>query len=125
MRAALSTEDLDPQSLVARVRESEPISARNLVADVSTKERYEVAGEGKPLAGGDAPSEDGGRPRAHVVALDCGEKRGIVERLAAAGCDVTVAPWDTPAADVLALGPDGVFLSNGPDRKSTRLNSSH
>ena len=119
MRAALSTEDLDPQSLVARVRESESISARNLVSDVSTKERYEVAGEGGPLAGGGAPSADGDRLRAHVVALDFGEKRGIVERLAAAGCDVTVVPWDTPAADVLALGPDGVFFSNGPgDPKS-------
>ncbi|MFR2950920.1 MAG: glutamine amidotransferase-related protein [Collinsella intestinalis] len=54
-------------------------------------------------------------PAAHrVVAYDCGVKRGILEGLVRAGCELTVVPWDTPAADVLAMNPDGVFLSNGP-----------
>jgi len=50
----------------------------------------------------------------HVVAYDFGIKRNILRRLAASGCRVTVVPARTPAADALALHPDGVFLSNGP-----------
>lgn len=50
----------------------------------------------------------------HVVAYDYGIKRNILRRLAAFGCRVTVVPAQTPPADVLALKPDGVFLSNGP-----------
>ena len=49
-----------------------------------------------------------------VVAYDFGAKRNILRMLAERGCDVTVVPAQTPAADVLALKPDGVFLSNGP-----------
>lgn len=101
MRAAISTVDLDPASLVERVRASQPISEHNYVADVSTPERYVVpcAGEGERL---------------RVFAYDCGEKAGIAKRLAGAGCEVTVVPWDTPADEVLAAEPDGVFFSNGP-----------
>lgn len=50
----------------------------------------------------------------HVVAYDYGMKRNIVRMLVKHGCRVTVVPADTPAADVLALKPDGLFLSNGP-----------
>ncbi len=50
----------------------------------------------------------------HVVAYDYGMKRNIVQMLVAAGCRVTVVPADTPAAEVKALRPDGLFLSNGP-----------
>ncbi|MEY4210614.1 MAG: hypothetical protein RLZ92_995 [Pseudomonadota bacterium] len=50
----------------------------------------------------------------HVVAYDFGVKRNILRLLANRGCRVTVVPATTPAADVLALNPDGVFLSNGP-----------
>ena len=49
-----------------------------------------------------------------MVAYDCGIKRNILRQLVASGCRVTVVPASTSAADVLALGPDGVFLSNGP-----------
>ena len=100
MRAAISTADLDPASLLARVRASELIADHNHVADVSTPERYVVPTKGER--------------RHSVVAYDCGEKYGIARRLAAVGCEVTVVPWDTPAEDVLALAPDGVFFSNGP-----------
>ena len=100
MRAAISTTDLDPASLLARVRASELIADHNHVADVSTPERYVVPTKGER--------------RHSVVAYDCGEKYGIARRLAAVGCEVTVVPWDTLAEDVLALAPDGVFFSNGP-----------
>jgi carbamoyl-phosphate synthase small subunit len=53
-------------------------------------------------------------PGHHVVALDYGAKRNILRCLASAGCDVTVLPATATADDVLALSPDGVFLSNGP-----------
>ena len=53
-------------------------------------------------------------PKHHVVAYDFGIKRNILRRLAQVGCRVTVVPALTSAEDVLALKPDGVFLSNGP-----------
>lgn len=53
-------------------------------------------------------------PRFHVVAYDFGVKKNILRMLAERGCQVTVVPAQTPAKDVLALKPDGVFLSNGP-----------
>ena len=99
-KAAISTTDLDPESLVARVRASEPISVHNYVADVSCDDTYVVPASGEC--------------RHKVVAYDCGEKRGIAKRLAAVGCEVTVVPWDTPADKALAMGPDGIFFSNGP-----------
>lgn len=58
---------------------------------------------------------DASNGRRYKVALvDLGLKRGILRSLNAAGCDVTVYPWDTPAADILSANPDGVVLSNGP-----------
>ncbi|MGL4190502.1 MAG: glutamine-hydrolyzing carbamoyl-phosphate synthase small subunit [Sphaerotilus sulfidivorans] len=53
-------------------------------------------------------------PRFHVVAYDFGVKRNILRMLAERGCKVTVVPARTPAAEALALNPDGIFLSNGP-----------
>jgi carbamoyl-phosphate synthase small subunit len=53
-------------------------------------------------------------PKFHVVAIDYGIKRNILRQLAGNGCRVTVVPAQTPAADILALEPDGIFLSNGP-----------
>ena len=53
-------------------------------------------------------------PRFHVVAYDFGVKKNILRMLAERGCRLTVVPAKTPAADVLAMKPDGVFLSNGP-----------
>lgn len=100
MRAAISTVDLDPESLVARVRASEPISSHNFVEDVSPREETVVPAKGERRFG--------------VVAYHCGMKRGIVEGLCEHGCEVTLVPWDTPASRVLELAPDGVFFSNGP-----------
>jgi carbamoyl-phosphate synthase small subunit len=54
------------------------------------------------------------RPELHVVAIDYGIKRNILRQLAGNGCKVTVVPAHTSAADIIALDPDGVFLSNGP-----------
>ena len=110
MRAAISTVDLNPESLVARVIASPAISAHNYVADVSPRQERKVPADAQALEKRLAV----GKPALHVVAYDCGEKHGIEEGLAGVGCEVTVVPFDTPAARVLSLDPDGVFFSNGP-----------
>jgi carbamoyl-phosphate synthase small subunit len=71
---------------------------------------------GEPFAAADlvGPAETSRGRVFRVAAYDFGMKRNILRRLAATGCDVTVYPARTPAADVLAEGFDGVFLSNGP-----------
>ena len=113
MRAVVSTEDVSVASLLEKVRASEPLVGANLVKTVSCTERYQL-GTGD-IAQGKGFALVAPRPPAHrVVAYDCGAKRSILDGLVRAGCDVEVVPWDTPAKDVLALVPDGVFLSNGP-----------
>ncbi|MEG0027652.1 MAG: glutamine-hydrolyzing carbamoyl-phosphate synthase small subunit [Raoultibacter sp.] len=110
-RAVLSTLDLAVESLLAKVRNSESIVGVNLVPSVSTRttHRFETLPESCGFALAPALA-----PRYHVVAYDCGVKRSILENLVRVGCRVTVVPWDTSAAEVFALEPDGVFLSNGP-----------
>ena len=110
MRAAISTVDLNPESLVARVIASPAISAHNYVADVSPRQERKVPADAQALEKRLAV----GKPALHVVAYDCGEKHGIEDELAVAGCTVTCVPFDTPASRVLSLTPDGVFFSNGP-----------
>ena len=56
----------------------------------------------------------GDRERYHVVAIDCGIKKGIVKHLNRLGCKVTVVPWNISAKDLEQLHPDGIFISNGP-----------
>lgn len=108
----ISSVDLDAQSLVAKAKAAPPLIGRDLVREVTCKEPYH-------WNEGTWDLEDGYRQRPgaaqfRVVAYDFGIKRNILRNLVAAGCDVTVVPADFPAAKVLALRPDGVFLSNGP-----------
>ena len=110
-RAVLSTEDRSVESLLAKVRASEPLVGANLAATVS---RAAAARSGPlPASHGFAVAEPA-EARYKVVAYDCGAKDAILHNLVRAGCAVTAVPWDAPAEEVLALGPDGVFLSNGP-----------
>ena len=113
MRAAISTEDLDYASLLAKVRSSASIVGVNLVQSVSCREAYAFGQDDLPCGKVFALSK-AKKPAHRVVAYDCGVKRSILEGLARAGCDVTVVPWNTPAEEVLAMAPDGVFISNGP-----------
>jgi len=99
MDAAMSTEDLDPDSLVHKARAWGGLEGVDMVAQVTTRAPYVRAPE---------------NPRFHVVAYDFGIKRSIIHHLLRVGCRVTVVPAMTRAEDVLALDPDGVFLSNGP-----------
>ena len=54
------------------------------------------------------------KPQYHVVAIDCGMKMNIVRSLNKRGCNVTIVPWNTPEEKIIALDPDGIFISNGP-----------
>ena len=85
----------------------------DLATRVSTPERYEWNHGIDPCSPSDREGADAGI-RYHVVAYDFGIKRNILRRLVQSGCRVTVVPAGTTAEDVLALKPDGVFLSNGP-----------
>jgi carbamoyl-phosphate synthase small subunit len=107
MRAAISTVDLDPLSLVHRVRQQPGMAGADLAAAASTELAYEGA-----TAVGRARPEEGRLFR--VAAYDFGMKVNILRMLGQNGCETTVFPARTPAAEILAGGYDGVFLSNGP-----------
>ncbi|MDF1579232.1 MAG: glutamine-hydrolyzing carbamoyl-phosphate synthase small subunit [Desulfuromonadales bacterium] len=108
----ISTLDLDADSLVAKARQAPSIVGLDLVRTVTCAQPY-VWTEGVwTLGEGYAPAPVTSRFK--VVAYDFGIKRNILRNLASSGCAVTVVPATMPAAEVLAMQPDGVFLSNGP-----------
>ncbi len=108
----ISSIDLDPESLVALARQAPPLVGRDLVQEVTCKSPYQWQESLWTLGSGYGQAEGEGRFK--VVAYDFGIKRNILRHLTEAGCRVTVVPAATPAAEVLAMNPDGVFLSNGP-----------
>lgn len=113
MRGVLSVTGGDRSALIERARRIPSMAGLDLATRVSTKDSY---GWAEPVAAV-SPSENiaaPAEPRFHVVAYDFGIKRNILRRLVSTGARVTVVPASTLAEDVLALKPDGVFLSNGP-----------
>jgi carbamoyl-phosphate synthase small subunit len=115
MNGALSTEILDPQALLERVRQAPSMQGLSLVAEVTTPQPYEWL---EPT-----PADwDYGRsqgipipdPPLRVVALDFGIKRNILRRLARYGCRVMVLPAHASPEEILSYNPDGILLSNGP-----------
>jgi carbamoyl-phosphate synthase small subunit len=111
MKGVLSTTERDDAALVHAARTSPGIVGRDLVREVMPEAPFEWSeGFTSPLV-----TYLPRRPaKYHVVALDYGMKRNILRCLVQVGCRVTVLPGDASAGDVLALDPDGVFLSNGP-----------
>jgi carbamoyl-phosphate synthase small subunit len=89
------------------------LKGMDLAREVSTAERY-TWDQGSWALGQGHEQRSAAEARFHVVAYDYGVKRNILRMLADRGCRLTVVPAQTPAAEVLALAPDGVFLSNGP-----------
>ncbi|WFE73164.1 glutamine-hydrolyzing carbamoyl-phosphate synthase small subunit [Halomonas sp. M1] len=89
------------------------LKGMDLAKEVSCKEAYEWSEGEWTLGEGYADMTKRERPY-HVVAFDYGVKFNILRMLAARGCRLTVVPAQTPAAEVLAMNPDGVFLANGP-----------
>ena len=112
MRAALSTADPDPQRLTKLARDSRDMNGLDLAIEVTCSEPYhwtEAADWWTPTTHYALRTT-----QYHVVAYDFGIKRNILRLLASRGCKVTVVPATMPASEVLAMEPDGVFLSNGP-----------
>lgn len=97
LRCAISTEILEPQELVDLAKSSPAMSGADFSREVTTEKPY-------TMGSGDY----------HVAVLDCGIKLNILNNLASQGLRLTVFPSSTPAREILAAAPDGLFLSNGP-----------
>lgn len=101
----------DAEKAIALAKSFPGLSGMDLAKVVSAKQAYEWTEAEWVLGQGYGQLSD---PKFHVVAFDFGVKRNILRMLAERGCKVTVLPAQSTAAEVLALNPDGVFLSNGP-----------
>ncbi|HLY40699.1 MAG TPA: glutamine-hydrolyzing carbamoyl-phosphate synthase small subunit [Terracidiphilus sp.] len=121
MRAVISTTETDTDKLVARARAIRKMDGTDLARVVSTTTVYEM-NPSDPRCQLNDPllascldqSAEAREKRLNVVAYDFGIKQNILRMLCRENCHVTVVPAQTTAVDVLALKPDGVFLSNGP-----------
>ncbi len=111
INGVLSTECLDDAALLARARALPSMAGRDLVRTVTPAEAYAWD---RPFDSAFAQPHVGAARRFKVVAIDCGAKANILRHLVERGADLTVVPASTPAEAILARGPDGVFISNGP-----------
>ena len=112
MRGVIATGPVNVDELVDRARAIPQMEGADLVKDVTCAEAFDWT-DASDDAFREAVAARAGR-RLKVAAYDFGMKWNILRRLTAHGCDVRVFPATAPASDVLATGPDGVFLSNGP-----------
>ena len=117
MRGIIATGTIDPATLIEKTRQIAPMEGSDLVKDVTCKAPYDfetsLADAVTEASFGVQPLRRAKRPL-RVAAYDYGIKLNILRRLAAHGCQVRVFPASTPASEVLAWKPDGIFLSNGP-----------
>ena len=107
-------EQVTPERIAAAIAAAQnapSMAGLDLAKVVSTPKAYDWEQTEWTLGQGFGQLEN---PRFHVVAYDFGVKRNILRMLVSRGCKLTVVPAQTPAAEVLALNPDGIFLSNGP-----------
>jgi carbamoyl-phosphate synthase small subunit len=104
-------DNISAEAAIEKAKGFEGLAGLDLAKEVTCKEQYEWKEGTWELGEGhvDAKAAD-----FHVVAYDFGVKRNILRMLADRGCKLTVVPAKTPASEVLAMNPDGVFLSNGP-----------
>lgn len=107
----IAGEGVSEDDALAAARSFSGLAGKDLAREVSTKEAYSWTEGTWRLGEGYREQADA---RFHVVAYDFGAKRNILRLLAERGCKLTVVPAQTPASEVLAMKPDGVFLSNGP-----------
>jgi carbamoyl-phosphate synthase small subunit len=127
LRGVVATDGTSVEKLIAEARALPTMAGLELASRVTSKKKYEwrrgsidldagqTANAGAPAVGkAERGAGSGAKPRYKVVAYDFGIKQNILRLLVDYGCDVTVVPAQTSAEDVLALKPQGVFLSNGP-----------
>jgi carbamoyl-phosphate synthase small subunit len=105
--------DIDEAQALQQARAFSGLKGMDLAREVSAQQPYSWSEGSWALETGYSVKPDADLPW-HVVAYDFGVKRNILRMLVDRGCRLTVVPAQTPAAQVLALNPDGVFLSNGP-----------
>lgn len=108
MRAGISTVELDPKGLLDKILASPEMKNRELASAVTIEEQF------------DYPASE--NEKYHIVAFDFGVKTNSLREFSKFGCRVTVVPADTSASDVMALSPDGIFLSNGPGDPASMTN---
>ena len=113
MKGIVSTEDLDPESLVARASQWTGLVGQDMVKLVSCSEPYGWT-DNHPVPGTDFLTSPGSSDDLKIVAFDFGIKYNQIRILTDKGCRVQVVPATTDADTVLGLNPDGIFLSNGP-----------
>jgi carbamoyl-phosphate synthase small subunit len=114
-QAIISNDLSNTDSLIQRAKKSPSMEGKDLVKQVTCRESYEWnEGDWDLRTGYSQISHNGHKESFFVVAYDFGIKRNILRRLTQVGCKVKVVPATTPAATVLEMKPDGVFLSNGP-----------
>ena len=117
MRGMIATGPVDPMALVEKARRITHMEGSDLVKDVTCKEAYDFKtslADAVTEASYGVPPLRVAKRKLRVAAYDYGIKLNILRRLAAHGCKVRVFPASTPAAELLAWKPDGIFLSNGP-----------
>jgi carbamoyl-phosphate synthase small subunit len=105
--------DLDEAQALAQARGFGGLKGMDLAKEVTVDQAYEWSQGSWQMEGGYREYRTDELPH-HVVAYDFGVKRNILRMLVDRGCRLTVVPAQTPAAEVLAMNPDGIFLSNGP-----------
>lgn len=108
----IAGDEIDADVAVAKAKAFSGLKGLDLAKEVTTAETYEWTEGAWSLA--DGHTDRAADAKYHVVAFDYGVKRNILRMLADRGCKLTVVPAKTSAAEVLALNPDGIFLSNGP-----------
>jgi carbamoyl-phosphate synthase small subunit len=114
MRGMIATGEVDPRVLVERTRELTPMEGSDLVVGVTCQEPFDWHPSESPSGEFAPPPERLADRPLRIAAYDFGMKWNILRRFTAYGCDVRVFPATAPASDLLAMNPDGVFLSNGP-----------
>ncbi|MBD8512810.1 glutamine-hydrolyzing carbamoyl-phosphate synthase small subunit [Photobacterium sp. WH77] len=110
----MAGDNLDAALALEKAKAFPGLKGMDLAKVVSTKESYSWAQGSWTLEGGLPEAKEAGELPYHVVAYDFGAKRNILRMLVDRGCRLTVVPAETSAEEVLAMNPDGVFLSNGP-----------
>lgn len=124
MKCVMSSEDLDEASLVAKAKASKGLVGRDIASEVSTKQPYlwpsnyeefstfpDIEKDVRKAFDDSCPANSGGRK---IAVLDCGSKFNMLRLLAKLGCDLHVFPINTSADEILAIHPDGFFITNGP-----------